>query len=194
MSIFVRPDSPPPRAPSPEFTLASLPCPPPPRRVHSQPKIRVHSPASLHPPTKRLHGARSYDVIKHRQAADSDDGHSVPSPTTTSSSPIPSLYDSSTKRSVSVAPSSSSSTPRTGSPPPAQSSASSFVFPVSKHFTVDQPAQPVPVTIPTLKSKPSKASLPPLERHKNMGVACLRFFGVRFPSTTKSPRPPSAAV
>jgi len=65
-SFYARPDSPPPRQPSPDILPPSLPHPP--RRISSQPRIHVQPPPGLagHERTKTLHSARSYDFLSPR--------------------------------------------------------------------------------------------------------------------------------
>jgi hypothetical protein len=182
MSIFVRPDSPPPRQPSPDILPEPLPYPHHPRRIPSRPKIRVHS-------------ARSYDFLSIKQESLSDDGHcslrsarprirsnlNVSPVTTPSSSPAPSLTFS-------------------------HSPSAPYRYTGPKHIICPKPVSCTPITIPELdlsaNSSPTlplpappspvaekKPTLPPLQKPKSMGIACLKFFGIR-----TSPNQPQSGV
>ncbi|KDR83619.1 hypothetical protein GALMADRAFT_133048 [Galerina marginata CBS 339.88] len=238
MSIFVRPASPPPRQPSPDVLPAPLPYPRHPRRVPSQPKIRVHSPAlppGLNARTKPLHSARSYDFMSTRETKFSDDGHASPhsprprtlstlnaSPASTpSSSPAPSSrnspdFTSRHRRTLSVAlPYSSSPSPsptvESEAPPvpplpyrytgpqhivcPKPMSLTSVATPILlSDIEAARHTAPVPTMPPILEPKgfEQKYTLPALEKHKSMGIACLKFFGLRSP--TRQPRTAVAAL
>ncbi|KAF8974433.1 hypothetical protein BDZ97DRAFT_1911615 [Flammula alnicola] len=224
MSIFVRPDSPPPRQPSPDILPTPLPYPHHPRRVPSQPKIRVHSPTvppGLHTRTQTLHSPRSCDFFTNK-AENSDDGHSSLDTTrkrtrstvtstlagssltsTPSTSRSPSLRNSPDfaphhRRTLSVAfpsqsPPSSPSPAPSDSAPPVPSVPYRYTGP--KHIVSPKPVACTPIVLPevdehrsdvyypppTLERKPTPV-LPALEKHKSMGIACLKFFGIRTPS------------
>ncbi|KIM46064.1 hypothetical protein M413DRAFT_441127 [Hebeloma cylindrosporum] len=177
MSIFVRPDSPPPRQPSPDIIPEPLPYPHHPRRIPSRPKIRIHS-------------ARSYDFLSIKQETLSDDGHcslrsarprtrsnlNVSPVTTPSSSPAPSS---------------------TYSHPPSVP----YHYTGPKHIICPKPVSCIPITLPEL-THPSpvlpgppvpimdkKPTPPPLQKPKSMGIACLKFFGIR-----TSPSQPQSGV
>ncbi|KAF9008953.1 hypothetical protein BDQ17DRAFT_1349266 [Cyathus striatus] len=87
MSIFTRPDSPPPRQPSPELVPAPLPCPPP-RHRHSELHLRAratapHTPPGLHPSTPRarhLTITRSLDDIPKQPLQPRRSNHSLQDP------------------------------------------------------------------------------------------------------------------
>lgn len=211
MSIFVRPDSPPPRQPSPDILPAPLPHP---RHLSSRPKIRVQS---AHPQGPCLHPMRSMDFSSEGGRTESDDGHdfhSMPrsrqrtrSTFTTSStprsspSPCPSTADylasyDQHKRTYSVAipsPAPSPTPTMVCSVPPLPSFKQSvtsrsnkivYSKPVSLKPTVFDQTDGLSTTDPHsagLHRKLSNISLKrvaPLEKHKDVGLACLRFFRV----------------
>jgi hypothetical protein len=198
MSIFVRPDSPPPRQPSPDITPAPLPYPHHPRRVASQPKIRVYSPSlppGLQSPSKTVQPARSYDHIT-KAHSDSDHNSSMtPKRTSRIQQPLPPHsgpeLNSRHRSTLTVAvPRRSSSlhvSPVANPPLPSASTAS--VSSSSKRTLRPQPnsfdswmaANALPQRKP-----PSKPVLPPLEKHKSLGIACLRFFRFRNSSSRYS--------
>ena len=171
MSIFVRPDSPPPRQPSPDILPEPLPYPRHPCRVSSRPKVRIHS-------------ARSYDFLSINPESLSDDGHcSLRSarPRTRSNLNISPL----TTPSSSPAPSSHSSSP---APVP-------YRYTGPQHIVCPKPVSSTPITLTELNpSSPcsmteKKPTLPPLPKPKSMGIACLKFFGIR-----TSPSQPQSGV
>ncbi|KAF9476479.1 hypothetical protein BDN70DRAFT_167387 [Pholiota conissans] len=236
MSLFVRPDSPPPRQPSPDILPVPLPYPHHPRRIASQPKIRVHSPGPLVPPglqgrNKTLYTARSCDFpqveMPREKSPFSDDGHSsiqsarerthsTATPTLTVSS-VPNTPSSSrppsVKSSLEFAPrhrrTMSVAFPNPpASPSLAQNERSLSVPEVPYRYTgprrivLPQPVSTTPVImLPDIdqpgsevrfppRTTTEKPRLPPLEKHKSMGVACLKFFGIR----SASRRPPNDRV
>ncbi|KAF9534199.1 hypothetical protein CPB83DRAFT_889202 [Crepidotus variabilis] len=208
MAQFQRPESPPPRQPSPDITLEALPHP---RRVASQPKIRVHTP-TIRGSNRTLHSMRSVDFLRdgHRTpvSTTSEDGHSIaslpsprqrtrssylspssPSPSSPSSSPSPRNH----RRTLSVAiPSPSPSpTPTMVQPLPPVPSVPA-IYKGQSTIICPQPVSYKPYMLTptdsevTARSPPSASpsllsvkGLPPLEKHKNMGVACLRFFRIK---------------
>ncbi|CAA7259877.1 unnamed protein product [Cyclocybe aegerita] len=247
MSFFARPDSPPPRAPSPDVLPEPLPCHRHPRRVASQPKVRSphHSPAlppGLHARTRTLQSARSADVLSIRSKS-SDDSHSSvhsltmrpvktrttlgvydsPSPRSTPStspSPTPSPASSSRnspdftrrhRRTLSVVvPHPGSLSPNTTTDsllPPVPSVPAAYTYTGPKHIICPKPMSFTPIYLPdieelshpppvapprttvrvnaveqksptgTTASKTPSPPLPPLEKHRSMGIACLKFFG-----------------
>jgi len=220
MASFIRPDSPPPRQPSPDILPTPLPHP---RRAPSQPRIRVQSPHGLR---RNIHAVRSMDLANERGKFAFEDGDNFNSPVsrarqrTTSThtsrssprcSPSPCNRDylpgsESHKRTLSVAipsPVPSPTPTMVSSWPPAPSvKPSPYVTngiacpkPVSlKPIVFDQP-DGLGITersSPGLHQKSSRSSLkvPPLEKHRNMGIACLRFFGIK----PQSKQPPTDAV
>lgn len=255
-SIFVRPDSPPPRQPSPDFFPAPLPYPHHPRRIASHPKIRVHTPTippGLHGRTKTLQSARSCDVLSSRLAESRDPQSSstrspkltVSSMSSPRSSPASSARNSPDfvphhRRTLSVAfatPESSRSASPTATAvehhiqqvPPVPSVPYRYTGPqhiicptpvaLNKpiiftqrnsadatveeiHFQVPVPSTPSP---PLSDEKPktrssvesegaAAAPVPPLEKHKSMGIACLKFFGIRSNSARQSPPRPAVTA
>ena len=193
MSIFVRPESPPPRQPSPDITPAPLPYPHHPRRVASQPKIRVCSPSPSRPPglqsppTRTLQSARSYD---HMMQAHSD--HNAPMtprrralPTSRTRRSGPHRLALTRRSSIHVCPVANSPLP----PAPASLSSKRILRPQPISFDslylphkdeIDPNAltQPKPSTNPVI--------LPPLQKHQGLGMACLRFFRFRNSCTSKA--------
>lgn len=180
MSIFVRPESPPPRQPSPDITLAPLPYPHHPRRATSQPKIRVYSPSrppGLHPPTRTVQPARSYDHIT--RAHDDHNSLIAPRKRTYTSSEAHADLNSRYGSTLTVAVTRRSSVHVCPIPNPPASAASG-----SKRTL-----RPQPHSFDSLyhidemgvnqRKSPSKPALPPLEKHKNLGMACLRLFRFR---------------
>ncbi|KAF4619310.1 hypothetical protein D9613_005333 [Agrocybe pediades] len=263
-SIFVRPESPPPRQPTPDLLPPSLPHPP--RRVSSQPRIRVNPPPGLssagYDRKKTLHSARSYDFLSTRPNTspqpDIDDRRSLhssrrpsrsnlsASPVSTAcSSPSPSLRSSDDfvprhRRNLSIAYNLSSGSsspspnffkhsnlPLPAEPLPPVDSLTPYRYTGSgQHIICPKPIaltaptiyipdivndEPTPRrgvevervpevhhvdTIPDQMQEFKKSSyaadsvLPPLEKHKSLGIACLKFFGIR----TQANRHPSSAV
>lgn len=197
MSIFVRPDSPPPRQPSPDITPSPLPYPHHPRRVVSQPKIRVHSPSpsrppGLQPPAKTVQPARSYDRITNSHN-DHDITPRIQQPLPFRNLPELNSHNRATL-SVAVARRSSVHVCPVSDPPLPPSPAASEASSSSKRTLRPQPnsfdsfyletgANAIPQRKPT-----SKPVLPPLEKHKSLGMACLRFF--RFRGNHRSPSNP----
>ncbi|KAF8165231.1 hypothetical protein B0H34DRAFT_229558 [Crassisporium funariophilum] len=208
MSIFVRPDSPPPRQPSPDITPAPLPYPHHPRRVASQPKIRVHSPTmppGLYPPTRSLQSVRSYEYLGRTETKSSDDGHSslksarcrtrsthaASSLSSPRSSPDPSPRGSPDlvprhRRSFSMAVAPQFPSVQSRAPPvPAVPTSAS----IGKPILSPQPVLSRPIYLPDIdemashvssRRKPQpKPTLPTLEKPRSMGITCLQFFGLR---------------
>ncbi|KAF8812561.1 hypothetical protein BYT27DRAFT_7335811 [Phlegmacium glaucopus] len=203
MSIFVRPDSPPPRQPSPDIPPTPLPYPHHPRRVASQPKIRIYSPShppGLQSPTKTIQPVRSHD---HMTKAHSDHNSFV----------IPMMRTRSTSRTQHLSPSRSAldlgSRRKSTLTMAVPRCSSVHVYPVTNPPLPPAPAAlDLPSVAPSSKrtlrlqpnsfdafyldgmggnslpqrKPPSKPALPPLERHKSLGMACLRLFRLRNPS------------
>lgn len=209
---FFRPDSPPPRQPSPDILPAPLPHP---RHQTSHPRIRVDSPRSH---GRFLRAMHSMDLTSERATMARGPGggpawtnqrtqstHTSsstptprsspgisPCPSPTSHAPSPVGY----KRalSVSIPSPAPSPTPTMVSlfPPPSKSGACASngiacPQPVSLKRIVFEQTEGLGVTDrrPTthLLEKPSQSSLrslpPPLDKPKNVGIACLRFFGIK---------------
>jgi len=201
MSIFVRPDSPPPRQPSPDITPSPLPYPHHPRRVASQPKIRLHSPSPSRPPglspspLRTVQPARSYDHIT-KTHSDHDSLMSKPTRTRqplTAFRSVPQLNRSTPRRrsSVHICPVSNPSLP----PAPAALEVSSSLKPMlrpqtssGESFYLPHIGEMRPNILPQRKPT-SKPVLPPVEKNKSLSMACLRFFRFRHnhrsPSNTK---------
>jgi hypothetical protein len=175
MSIFVRPDSPPPRQRSPDIAPAPLPYPHHPRRVASQPKIRAVSPArppGLQLPTRTVHSARSYDHIN----AHSDDNSLLTPrkqtpPTLKMQQPfgpelnprhISTLTVTAVHRRSSV-----HDVCPVANPPLPPSGAYSLYLPEMDASAIPQ------------RKPPSRSVFPSLKKHKSLSMACLRFFRIR---------------
>ena len=198
-----RPDSPPPRQPSPDILPAPLPYPRHPRRIHSQPKIKIHPSPAL-PPGLRPKPARSYDFLR----TDTDNSsarkqtQSILAPSSTQSTPCSSRAPSvknvhfapTHRRTLSVA---FPSPPSTPSPAPSEHSLTvPYRYTGPRHIVSPQPVSAVPIVLPDLDLPRSGVRFPPaalpedtvtqappaLERHKSMGMACLKFFGIRSPA------------
>jgi len=199
MSIFTRPDSPPPRQPSPQFIPTPLPSP------HIHARLRKSSskqslpptttPPGLHsfPTTNRLvHPVRSYDHLVTRRSPASTSSHLTPSPPR-------SLQIHSAPLAADIRPHRrciSHSTPYR-SPPPSPTMAS-----------LPPPVPPIPAFV--LEGKPShtsqRASVTPIhldsisplsesvflprkqarrprpttpEKHSCVGMTCWKFFSLR---------------
>jgi hypothetical protein len=211
MSIFTRPDSPPPRQPSPDILPTPLPHP---RRLPSQPKIRVQLPH----PSRSLHSMRSMDFTNEGGRMVSEDGHdsrslprtrkrtrstftssstprSSPSPCPSTTDYLPDPVNHNRTLSVAIPSPSPSPTPTmVCSVPPLPSSKPSVVAssnnivcpkPVSlRPILFDQTDGLAAIDLQTAGfqrklSKSNSKRLPPLEKHKNVGLACLRFFGIK---------------
>jgi len=205
---FFRPESPPPRQPSPALSPAPLPHP---RRQPSQPRVRVHPPLS-HGHT--LLAMRSMDLTSERIRMGrtfGDTSDSAPqtrqrtrsthtptgSPTETHSStglspchsPRPRVPTP--KRTLSASFPSPSPSPTPTMVSPFSPSLKSVVACASDGIACPRPLKPfmfehtegpgLPDQQPTkhLRLKPSLRSLPPLEKPKHVGIACLRFFGIK---------------
>jgi len=216
MSIFTRPDSPPPRQPSPDILPTPLPHP---RHFSSQPKIRVQLPHI----TRSLHSMRSMDFTNEGGRIVSEDGHdsrSMPrtrkrtrstftssSTPRSSPSPCPSATDClpdpvTHNRTLSVAipsPSPSPTPTMVCSAPPLPSSKLSAVA-SSNNIVCPRPVSLRPILFDQVdgldvqtagfqrkSSKSNSKRVPPLEKHKNVGLACLRFFGIK-PQVKQSPK------
>ena len=182
MSIFVRPDSPPPRQPSPDFMPAPLPYPHHPRRVLSQPKIRAVSPArppGLQFPTRTVQYARSYDQIT---SAHSDDSLLTPRkrapPALRMQQPFgPELNPRHMSTLTVTAVHRRASVP-VASPPPPPSGPKRTLRPHPNSFDSLYLPEMHSSSISQRKS-PSKSLLPSLKKHKSLSMACLRFFRFR---------------
>jgi hypothetical protein len=181
MSIFVRPDSPPPRQPSPDITPAPLPYPHHPRRVASQPKIRVVSPSrppGLQSPIRTIQPVRSYDHMS--KTHNDDSGFLTPRTRTSPKSRIqqPSRAPELTPPHMStltvhVCPVANSSPAASSSKRTLRSHPNSF-----ESLYLPQIDEMGASAIPHCKA-PSTSVLPPLDKHKSLGMACLRFFRIR---------------
>ena len=186
MSIFVRPDSPPPRQPSPDIPPAPLPYPHHPRRVASQPKIRAVSPArppGLQLPTRTVHSARSYDHITNEHSYDNSlltPRKRTPStlkmqqPSGPELNPrhISTLTVTAVNRrsSVHVCPVASPPLPPSGPKRTLRPHPNSF----DSLYLPEMDARAIPQRKP-----PSRSVLPSLKKHKSLSMACLRFFRIR---------------
>ncbi|PPQ99083.1 hypothetical protein CVT24_003643 [Panaeolus cyanescens] len=199
MSIFQRPESPPPRAPSPELPPAPLPYPHHARRVPSQPRIRVQTPTvppGLQVRPKGLHSVRSCDNIYARNVDSLQT-----SKARTRSAMMLSPSDTPNSSPSSSARNSSEFTPghrRTSSVAiqrPATSPISTYPPLPMRHVYLPDIHSERPNTIqsqsqPKLASKP--VILPPLEKHKNLGAACLKLF--RFRPSKQQQRSPIVSM
>ena len=189
MSIFVRPDSPPPRQPSPDIPTAPLPYPHHPRRTVSHPKIRAESPThppGLQVPTRTVQYARSYD---HLTSAVSDNSRLTPRtrapPTLRMQQPfspeLNPMHMSTLTRtavhrraSVHVYPVANPSLPPSGPKRTLRPHPNSF----DSLYLPEMDASPIPQ-----RKSPSKSVLPSLKKHKSLSM-CLRFF--RFRNSSQS--------
>jgi hypothetical protein len=186
MSIFVRPDSPPPRQPSPDITLAPLPYPHHPRRVASHSKIRAVSPArppGLQLPIRTIHSARSYD---HMTSVHIDDNSLLTPrkrtpPTLRMQQPFgqelnPRHMSTLTvtavhrRSSVHVCPVANPPLPPSGPKRTLRPHPNSF----DSLYLPEMDASAIPQRKP-----PSKFVLPSFKKHKSLSMACLRFFCIR---------------
>jgi hypothetical protein len=205
MSIFTRPDSPPPRQPSPEFVPAPLPSP------HLQARLRKSSskqslspsvPPGLHPfpaPHNFVHSTRSYDHLNERLERRRISSSPVSStmPRSISQNTIPSTSQSvdysrpyrrylshgTTYRSPPPSPTISSPPPPVP-PIPAMATASKEVKPMPS-----QPMSVAPIRIPNfdnvsplsestfLPRQHPKVPLP--QKQGGVGMTCLKFFSLR---------------
>lgn len=181
MSIFVRPESPPPRQPSPDIALAPLPYPHHPRRVVSQPKIRAISPArppGLQSPTRTVHYARSYDhitsnsLLTPRRRAPPTLRMQQPFGPELTPRHISTLTVTAVHRraSVHICP--------VANPPLPPSGAKRTLRPHPNSFDSLYLPEMDSSAIPQRKP-PSKSVLPSLKKHKSLSMACLRFFRIR---------------
>ena len=196
MSIFVRPDSPPPRQPSPDITPAPLPYPHHPRRVASQPKIRAVTvsparPPGLQLPTRTVHSARSYD---HITSAHNDDNSLLtprkrtppslrlqqPFGPELNSRHMSTLTVTAVHRrsSVHVCPVANPPLPPSGPKRTLRPHPNSF----DSLYLPEMDASAIPQRKP-----PSKSVLPALKKHKSLSMACLRFFRIRNSSQSQKP-------
>ncbi|KAF9057678.1 hypothetical protein BJ165DRAFT_1521038 [Panaeolus papilionaceus] len=209
MSIFERPESPPPRAPSPDLSPAPLPYPHHARRVPSQPRIRVLTPTippGLQSTTtttpKLLHSVRSCDNIYARNLDNSNSLQSskprtrsalMLSPSDTPrSSPSSSARNSAEfapghRRTFSVAvarPATSPNSLRPQLPHPNSQEPPKPIYASQplRHIYLPDIEDPS-ILQPQLPSQPKASQkpfiLPPLEKHKNLGAACLKLFRIR---------------
>ena len=194
MSIFVRPDSPPPRQPSPDITPAPLPYPHHPRRVVSQPKIRAVSPArppGLQLPTRTVQSARSYDHITNAHSDDNSlltPGKRTP-PTLKMQQPFgPELNPRhmSTLAVTAVHRRASVHVCPVANPPLSPSGPKRTLRPHPNSFDSLYLPEMDASAIPQRKP-PSKSVLPSLKKHKSLSMACLRFFRIRYPSQSQKP-------
>lgn len=205
MSIFVRPDSPPPRQPSPDILFAPLPCPHP-RRVLSQPKMGLHSPVvppGLDTPTRTVQSSRSFDGLNRQRTTPLKNGQNMwtgscpriqagargspssPSPPMSTRqivqhgqspsgaltpSPSPSLTPS-----LNIAqPSPSCTTPRSWLEPICSEPVSLKKPVIIRRIDLEEGRPDTPAAF-----LERKQILPALEKHKSMGMMCLKFFGLR---------------
>ena len=180
MSIFVRPASPPPRQPSPDIMPAPLPYPHHPRRVVSQPKIKVVSP-SRPPglsPTRTVQPARSYD---HMRKTHNDDNRLSRSRTSSS------LKTQQPSRGPELNPQHMSTLtvhvhPVANTPTTTASGSKRILRPYPNSFDslyLPQIDEIVGANAIPQRKPSSKSVLPPLEKHKSLGMACFRFFRIR---------------
>jgi hypothetical protein len=182
MSTFSRPDSPPPRQPSPDIALAPLPYPRHPRRVVSQPKIRAVSPArppGLQLPARTVHYARSYDHLTSAHGFLTPRKRALAPPTLRMQQAFgpefnPSHADTVTavhrRASVHVCPVANPSLPPSGPKRilmPHPNSFDSLYLPEMDASAISQ------------RKPPSKSVLPSLKKHKSLSMACLRLFRIR---------------
>ncbi|PPR07193.1 hypothetical protein CVT26_012627 [Gymnopilus dilepis] len=211
MSIFVRPESPPPRQPSPDIFLTPLPYPHP-RRVHSQPRLGQDSPVSppgLATSARTMHSSRSFDGFSsHTTPPDDEQCVLTVLRRPQTSSPFSDV--SGTNSPHSLSPSSNS---KTHVPSPPQTSVlhshparpkPSDASPSWPHAILDsKPLSKTTVLVresdfgenretPAASILEPKQSLPALEKHKSMGMACLRFF--RFSGWQRQHRTAVAAL
>ena len=186
MSIFDRSDSPPPRQPSPDITLAPLPYPHHPRRVVSQPKIIAVSPRPARPPglqlpTRTVHSARSYDHISSAHSDNSLLTRKQTPPRLRIEQPfgpelnprhMSALTVTAVRRraSVHVCP--------VANPPLPPSSPKRTLRPHPNSFDSLYLPEMDATAIPQRKP-PSKSVFPTLKKHKSLSMACLRFFRIR---------------
>ena len=194
MSIFVRPDSPPPRQPSPEIPHAPLPYPHHPRRAISQPKIKPVSPArppGLQLPVRTVQSARSYDQIPSARSA--DDSLLTPRkrtpPTLKMQQPfgqeIHPRHMSTTLTVTTVHRRASVHVCPVANPPPPPSDPKRNLRPHPNSFDSLYLPEMHANAIPQRKP-PSKSVLPPpLKKHKGLSMACLRFLRIRNPSQSE---------
>jgi hypothetical protein len=192
MSIFVRPDSPPPRQPSPDIPPAPLPYPHHPRRAVSQPKIKVYSPSrppGLQSPTKTIKPVRSYDQNSLRASRKE---------TYPMQQPLPSRSGAELKSTLQAVPrrlSSAHVRPVANPPLPSVPAASN-----SKRTLRPQPNSFDSLYLPHVddiganalpqRKSPSKPVLP--EKNKSLGLACLWFFRSR--NSSRYSQSPVAAI
>ena len=194
MSIFVRPDSPPPRQPSPDITPTPLPYPHHPRRVASQPKFRPVSPArppGLQLPTRTVQPARSYDHITNAYSDDNDlsTSRKRAPPTSRMQQPFgPGLNprQMSTLTVTAVHRRSSVHVCQVANPPLPPSGPKRTLRPHPNSFDSLYLPEMDANAIPQRKL-PSKPVLPPLKKQKSLSMACLRFF--RFRNSPQSQKP-----
>lgn len=192
MSIFVRPDSPPPRQPSPDILPAPLPYPNHPRRVVSHPKIRTVSPArppGLQLPTRTIQYARSYDHITSTHSVNSLLTPSKRAPPTlrmqqsfsSELNPrhISSLTVTAVHRRASV------HVCQVANPPLPPSGPKRTLRPHPNSFDSLYLPEMHSNPIPQRKSF-SKSVFPSLKKHKSLSMACLRFFRIRNSSQSEN--------
>lgn len=209
MSIFVRPDSPPPRQPSPEFVPAPLPSP------HLQARLRKSSskqsissspslPPGLHLSTglrNFVHSTRSYEQLGERSERRRASSSPIVSPPTTPPSlPLPSTslsvdHSRPSRRYPSCATTyrSPPPSPSIPSPPPPVPPIPAFVVTAPKEVKyMHHPSQPMsvsPIRLPDFDNvSPLSEStyipqplprVPPPQKHSGIGMTCLKFFSLR---------------
>jgi hypothetical protein len=193
MSIFVRPDSPPPRQPSPDIPHTPLPYPHHPRRVTSQPKFRAVSPArppGLQVPSRTIQPTRSHD---HLRNVHSDDNSFL---TLRKRTPLSSRMEQPFGPELQVNPvhmstltvtavhrrSSVHVCPVPNPPLPSSSSKRTHLNSFDSLYLPEMDASAIPQRKP-----PSKSVFPPLKKQKSLSMACLRFF--RFRDSSQSQKP-----
>lgn len=187
MSIFVRPDSPPPRQPSPDIAPAPLPYPHHPRRVVSQPKIRAVSPVlppGLQFPTRTVQPARSYDRITNARSDDND--LLTPKKRTPPTSRMQQPFGPENPRHITITAvhrRASVHVCQVANPPLPPSGPKRTLRPhLNSLYLPEMDASAIPQRKP-----PSKSVLHPLKYRKSLSMACLRFF--RFRNSSQSQKP-----
>ena len=201
MSIFTRPESPPPRQPSPEFVPAPLPSP------HFQARLRKSSskqslspsvPPGLHPlpvPRNLVHSSRSHEHLgnwpegRRRTPSNphtlSSTHRSPPTPPTSLS--VDHASGRHWRRSALQAGTyhSPPPSPAIPSPPPPVPPIPAFVAAEVKH-KVSPPMSKSPICLPdfdnvavSTRQSRQQPKLPPLQNHSGIGMTCLKFFSTR---------------
>jgi hypothetical protein len=201
MSIFTRPDSPPPRQPSPEFVPTPLPSP------HLRARLRKSSskqslgpsspsiPPGLSAPRNFIHSSRSYDHLderterRRRTSSNPMSGPITPRPLT-QNYPTSLSVDHGRRRNLSQATPyrSPPPSPAISPPPPPVPPIPAFVLTPPKE---DKPTHP-PQSMSGLIRLPDLDNVSPLSEStfiprqhpkvpppKHSGMTCLKFFSLR---------------